>query len=86
MNCPKCGRADVSYIIDSRRRNTDGYVLRKRKCMCEQKFNTVEVSVLTEDSLNAIRRESYKNGGRKEFEEAIRMCYESIFRTEKNSA
>lgn len=83
MNCPKCGRADLSYVKDSRRRNTSGYILRKRECMCGCKFNTVEVSELTTQSLEAIRREAYRNGSRQDFENAIRACYDKLFGQEK---
>lgn len=79
MDCPKCGKADLSYVKDSRRRNSSGYVLRKRVCMCGHKFNTVEVSELNAQSLEAIRRASFCNGGRKEFEQAIMECYEKLF-------
>ena len=78
MICPKCGKNDMQYIIDTRRRSTD-YILRRRECECGYRFNTVEIMELNEKNLKVIEREMIKNCKPRAYAKIIDLAYRMIF-------
>ena len=78
MKCPKCGKHDMSKVIDSRRRN-GGYVIRRHECMCGHRFNTIEIVELNDKTLTAIGTIMRDNCEPRAFERAISAMYDKIF-------
>lgn len=78
MICPACGRNDQHRTIDTRRRNPE-YILRRHLCVCGHKFNSVEITELTEKNMKAIEREMINNCRPRQFEKMINLIYRKIF-------
>ena len=78
MQCPKCLVDDQQKIISTRRRNKD-YILRRRECVCGHRFNSVEITELTEKNLKVIEREMIKNCKPRAFEKIIHDIYLNVF-------
>ena len=78
MICPKCGLNDQQKVISTRRRS-DEYILRRRECVCGHKFNSVEITELTEKNIKVIEREMIKNSQPRAFQKIIHETYRMIF-------
>lgn len=79
MICPNCGVNDQHRTISTRRRS-DEYILRRHECcVCGHKFNSVEITELTEKNLKVIEREMIKNCEPRQFEKMIHSIYRQIF-------
>lgn len=78
MICPACGRNDQHRTIDTRRRSQE-YILRRHLCVCGHKFNSVEITELTEANAKIIEREMIKNCKPRQFEKTIHSIYRQIF-------
>lgn len=78
MICPACGINDQHRTIDTRRRSPE-YILRRHECVCGHKFNSVEITELTEKNLKVIEREMIHNCQYRQFEKIIHSVYRQIF-------
>ena len=82
MKCPNCGQHDMAYVVDSRRKD-GGYIIRRHKCECGHKFNTIEVMELNEKTLSAIHTAMRNNSGPRAYEKAISNEYDKLFHFRK---
>ena len=78
MICPACGVNDQSRVISTRHRSQD-YILRRHECVCGHKFDSVEITELTEKNMKIIEREMIKNCQPRQFEKMIHSMYRQIF-------
>lgn len=78
MICPVCGTNDQHRTISTRRRSPE-YILRRHLCACGHKFNSVEITELTEKNMKIIEREMIKNCQPRQFAKMIHSMYRQIF-------
>lgn len=78
MICPACGLDEQHHVLSSRRNNPE-YILRRHECICGHKFNSVEITGLTEKNMKIIEREMNKNCQPRQFQKMIHSMYRQIF-------
>jgi len=78
MICPSCGRDEQHHVLSSRRGNPE-YILRRHECVCGHKFDSVEVTELTDKNLRVIERVMIQNCPPRQFEKMIHSMYRQIF-------